>query len=915
IATGFVRKLYRILDQESGAVISWTRGGTAFIIFDAERLNELILPRYFRGRLCAFRQQLREHGFRELLASGGAVPIAPVPPPPTLPPQAHTYFHEHFVRGAPGRLSQIPRTPLPRRRVSNRKNKAAGGAPLSAAKRVAAAAVAKVAAATTAAAAKETAGGSSHKRARVASAVVAATATGAVIPAASSSTASTSTLSSNSCTSSSSSSSLSSSSLSSTASAPAAASDPPRRASSSLALVPAVYEPEPPPPTKRKQNPLFSNESDAVWGGDWLSLDDVAPAGASLSTVGISTDFAFSEDMLGALMTLVSSSMSTTANPPSTCFSSATASCGAKLTAAPALPPLGGGMAAGIATGFVRKLYRILDLESDAVISWDASGASFSIHDAAALNERVLPRYFRGRLCAFRQQLTDHGFEPLECEDNDPRESYRHPHFARGRPAQLSLIERVPKPKRKAGSSTPAATAHAAPKKAPAATQTAPPRLLTVTLSGVKRPSTAPAAPPKRARTPTDQQQQPSPSLQVRPGNAYVIGRAAPASTTPPASGNPLFSNEPDAAALAFARLAESGLLPHSSELPEPISYLVRQPLAAGNGNAAPASVVVAPPQTRVPEPPVFSDDLFRSALLFLASTSTTGADLASNNGGGAGVRVGVTAKGDVTVPSNLLSMLLASSTSGMPAASTASSGGSWGGGAANPLFSDQSTAEDEDDQDSIWNLLVASSVDRTRSAISAIESPHERLRVILAERELLEEQRKRFGRGSASGSDAVGGSATSAATTTTPSSTVTTTATTTTTPATSASVSKAAVAAAAALNPLFAKPRATTNPLFAKPPAPTPATTTTTATAVESRSSNPLFAKSSASQNPLFAKSASALVAIDEVRPSPASLNVRSATSSSRSGAASAPNEDDLWRLLMSSSIDSFRRFTEFEV
>lgn len=545
-------------------------------------------------------------------------------------------------------------------------------------------------------------------------------------------------------------------------------------------------------------------------------------------------------------------------------------------------------MAAGIATGFVRKLYRILDLESDAVISWDTSGASFSIHDAAALNERVLPRYFRGRLCAFRQQLTDHGFEPLECEDDDPRESYCHPHFARGRPAQLSLIERVPKPKRsrKANVAAKASLAGSQP--------TAPPRLLTVTLSGVKRPSAAPTAPAKRARPPTDQQ--PPPSLQGRPGNAYIVGRTASVATVTPSNGgkNPLFSNEPDTAALAFARLAESGFLPHSSELPEPISYLARPPLATGTTSGGPS----APPplsmttatavasQMRVSEPPMFSDDLFRSALFFLASTSTTGADTAAAapNGSSTGPRLSVdAATSDLSVPSNLLSMLLASSTSGMPVASTVSngSGSSWGGSATNPLFSDQSTAEDEDDQDSIWNLLVASSVDRTRSAISALETPQERLRVILAERELLEEQRKRFGRGTAS-SDSVGGSTASAtATTTTPSTT---------------SVSKAAAAAAAALNPLFAQPRATTSPLFAKPtpapvlPAPRAAAT---ATAGENRSSNPLFAKTAASQNPL-----------------------RSATSSSRGGAAApVPNEDDLWRLLMSSSIDSFRRFNEFEV
>lgn len=98
-----------------------------------------------------------------------------------------------------------------------------------------------------------------------------------------------------------------------------------------------------------------------------------------------------------------------------------------------------------IATGFVRKLYRILDQESDAVISWDADGASFSIHDGDRLERLVLPRYFRGRLFAFRQQLSEHGFQRLGA----PIESYRHEAFLRGCPDRLSAITRIPQPRRR----------------------------------------------------------------------------------------------------------------------------------------------------------------------------------------------------------------------------------------------------------------------------------------------------------------------------------------------------------------------------------------------------------------------------------------------------------------------------------
>ncbi|KAJ0404122.1 hypothetical protein ATCC90586_007378 [Pythium insidiosum] len=108
-----------------------------------------------------------------------------------------------------------------------------------------------------------------------------------------------------------------------------------------------------------------------------------------------------------------------------------------------------------IATGFVRKLYRILDHESQDIIGWDLSGQSFSIHDVEQLDEVVLPRYFRGRLDAFRQQLSEHGFErlPSSIENRGTgrgvRETYKHKCFLRGCPSKLSRIIRVPLPRRR----------------------------------------------------------------------------------------------------------------------------------------------------------------------------------------------------------------------------------------------------------------------------------------------------------------------------------------------------------------------------------------------------------------------------------------------------------------------------------
>ncbi|GAB9471462.1 Transcription factor skn7 [Globisporangium polare] len=521
-------------------------------------------------------------------------------------------------------------------------------------------------------------------------------------------------------------------------------------------------------------------------------------------------------------------------------------------------------MAAGIATGFVRKLYRILDLESDAVISWDATGLSFSIHDAEKLNADVLPRYFRGRLCAFRQQLVDHGFEQLECEDNETREVYRHEHFLKGCPAQLSLIARVPKPKRKQQQQPTVTVTIGGNGKAnemmPALLNVKQPsanRSLTVTLNaGVKRASPSVQQQQKRVRS-EQQHQQASSSLMVTAKLSNNSNSRANHNS------NPLFSNEPDASALSFARLAESGLLPHSSDLPEPISYLAK--LTSQRSSSSMAQAQANQAQVRMAEPPIFSDDLFRSALFFLASTSTTGVEPPANTTTTTpSTQASADKNGSVMVSSNLLSMLLASSTSGMPA--TTSTGSNWGSGSgvsSNPLFSDQSAGDDDEDQDSIWNLLVASSVDRVKSAIGDIESPQERLKVILAERERLEEQRKKFSRVS-NGSGIIG-----------------------------KETSKASTVSSG--NPLFAKSTgaASGNPLFAK--------TSSAVSAVARQNGN----------SPLFAKSTN--------KPSsPAAAHVVSSSNSvmlGGRGGTGAPNEDDLWRLLMSSSIDSFRRIGEFEV
>jgi hypothetical protein len=107
IATGFVRKLYRILDHESAAVIAWDTDGASFVLRDADALETNVLPRYFRGRLDAFRQQLKEHSFVSAPAAQGQ----------------ERYSHPFFRRGCTERLNQITHSPLPRKRPPRKKKR------------------------------------------------------------------------------------------------------------------------------------------------------------------------------------------------------------------------------------------------------------------------------------------------------------------------------------------------------------------------------------------------------------------------------------------------------------------------------------------------------------------------------------------------------------------------------------------------------------------------------------------------------------------------------------------------------------------------------------------------------------------------------------------------------------------------
>lgn len=73
---------------------------------------------------------------------------------------------------------------------------------------------------------------------------------------------------------------------------------------------------------------------------------------------------------------------------------------------------------AGVPAGFIHSLWAILSDTANAdVIAWNADGTAFSITDAAALEQRVLPNYFlTNRVASFVRQLSAYGFVSMRLK-------------------------------------------------------------------------------------------------------------------------------------------------------------------------------------------------------------------------------------------------------------------------------------------------------------------------------------------------------------------------------------------------------------------------------------------------------------------------------------------------------------------
>ncbi|TDH66310.1 hypothetical protein CCR75_007370 [Bremia lactucae] len=89
----FLRSLYDILQYEDQSILTWSKDGSYFRIFDTRRLEISVLPKYFKhGKFASFQRQLNNFGFRKWTKTQASV---------------CTFSHHHLMRCHPRQLAKF----------------------------------------------------------------------------------------------------------------------------------------------------------------------------------------------------------------------------------------------------------------------------------------------------------------------------------------------------------------------------------------------------------------------------------------------------------------------------------------------------------------------------------------------------------------------------------------------------------------------------------------------------------------------------------------------------------------------------------------------------------------------------------------------------------------------------------------
>jgi len=89
---------------------------------------------------------------------------------------------------------------------------------------------------------------------------------------------------------------------------------------------------------------------------------------------------------------------------------------------------------------FPRRVAEILASEDANIISWNADGKSFRIHDVNAFCSDILPRYFRHcKLASFQRQLNLYGFQKVHVGPLGG--AYHHPLFQRDNLSAIDMMK------------------------------------------------------------------------------------------------------------------------------------------------------------------------------------------------------------------------------------------------------------------------------------------------------------------------------------------------------------------------------------------------------------------------------------------------------------------------------------------